>query len=150
MKADRHDAILSLLRARRVRSQDELRRLLAERGFQVTQGTLSRDLRELRIVKVPDREGQAYYTLTAESERGTPGLDDLLPQLMVSAEGVGNLLVVKTLAGGAQAVAEAIDLAAWPEILGTVAGDDTILLVLRHERDRESVRDRLESLSGTS
>lgn len=147
MKRERHHAILSLVRARRVHSQEELRRLLAERGFEVTQGTLSRDLRELRIIKVPEPEGRSYYAPTPETERESPGLEHLLPQLMTGAEGVGNLLVVKTLAGGAQAVAEAIDLADWPEILGTVAGDDTILVVLREVDAREAVRGRLEALA---
>ena len=147
-KRERQRAILDLIDRRRIHSQEELRRFLDRRGFRVTQSTLSRDLRELRIVKVPQPDGTSYYALTGEGERETPALRRLLPELMVSVEGVENLLVVKTRIGGAQAVAEAIDLEEWPEVLGTVAGDDTILVVLRRSRDREAVARRLNEVAG--
>lgn len=146
MKRERHAAILELIRARRVKSQEELRRLLIRRGMRVTQATLSRDLRELRLVKVPHADGEAYYALPSEEEE-TPALDRLLPHLLVGIQGVQNLLVVKTLRGGAQPVAEGIDWEEWPEVVGTVAGDDTILVVLRRGRDRAVVARRLRSIA---
>ncbi len=146
-KKKRHAAICSILRTRRVRSQNELRRLLRERGFRVTQATLSRDLRELRVAKVPRADGESYYAVT-EAHDAAPALERLLPHLLVSVEGVGNLIVVRTLAGGAQAVAEAIDLEEWPETLGTVAGDDTILIVLRAARHCAAVVRRIRQLAG--
>ncbi|NIN70699.1 MAG: arginine repressor [Gemmatimonadetes bacterium] len=148
-KMKRHEAILELIRTRRVHSQDELRLLLRERGLEVTQATLSRDLRELRVAKLPRAEGESYYA-TPESEAGSPALERLLPHLLVSAEGVDNLIVVKTLAGGAQAVAEALDMEEWPELLGTVAGDDTILIVLRQADARETLIERIEDIAQRS
>jgi transcriptional regulator of arginine metabolism len=147
-KRQRHAAILELVREHRVTSQEHLRELLAERGLEVTQATLSRDIRELRLVKVPDAEGGMHYTLPPEAWDQTPPLGRLLPTLFVSAEGTGNLLVVKTLTGGAQPVAIAIDWEEWPEVLGTVAGDDTILVILREESQLPTVQQRLEDIAG--
>ncbi len=146
-KKKRHDAILELIGTRRVHSQDELRRLLRERGLEVTQATLSRDLRELRVAKLPRSTGESYYATASDADEPAPALERLLPHLMISADGVGNLIVVKTLAGGAQAVAEAIDLEGWPEVLGSVAGDDTILLVVRESELRPALIERLRGLA---
>jgi transcriptional regulator of arginine metabolism len=143
MKRERHAAILDLVRTHRVSSQEELRRLLRRRGIRVTQATLSRDLRELQIVKIPDAEGRAHYQVAPDAEPLSPALDRLLPHLLLEIDGVGNLLVVKTLRGGAQPVGEAIDWEEWPEVVGSVAGDDTVLLVLRRARDRTTVARRL-------
>jgi transcriptional regulator of arginine metabolism len=146
-KRDRHAAVLELVREHRVTSQELLRELLSGRGIDVTQATLSRDIRELRLVKVPGADGTSQYSLPEEWEN-TPPLETLLPTLYVGAEGAGNLLVVKTMTGGAQAVALAIDWEEWPEVLGTLAGDDTILLVLRDPAQIDGVRARLETMSG--
>ncbi len=115
--------------------------------MRVTQATLSRDLRELRVVKVPHAEGETYYAPPSEGEEESPALDRLLTHLLVTIDGVQNLLVVKTLRGGAQPVAEAIDWEEWPEVLGTVAGDDTILVILRRPRDRARVARRLREIA---
>lgn len=147
-KPERHAAIRQLVTTHRVTSQEHLRELLAARGLEVAQATLSRDIRELRLIKVPDAEGRAHYTLPPESWDQSPALTRLLPALYVGAEGTGNLLVVRTLAGGAQAVAEALDWEEWPEVLGTVAGDDTILVILRKARDLKVVQQKLEELAG--
>lgn len=125
-----------------------MRRILMELGFEVTQATLSRDLRELRVAKLPHADGESYYGVAGESDEPSPALDRLLPHLLVSAEGVGNLIVVKTLAGGANAVAESLDMEDWPEILGTIAGDDSILLVIRDAADRVDVVGRILRLAG--
>ena len=146
-KRDRQGAILEIIRKYRVTSQKELRNVLVGDGIDVTQATLSRDMKELRLVKVPGGEGGAHYTLPEEWEH-TPPLESLLPTLFVSAEGSGNLLVVRTMTGGAQAVALGLDWEEWPEVLGTVAGDDTILLVLRDPAQVAEVRNRLLGLAG--
>ena len=148
-KPERHAAVRTIVREQRVNSQEHLRELLSERGFDVTQATLSRDIRELRLVKVPDAEGAARYTLPPESWDHTPPLARLLPTLFTAAEGTGNLLLVRTLAGGAQAVAEALDWEEWPEVLGTLAGDDTILVILRKPEYTSSIQRRIEDLAGT-
>lgn len=141
-KRDRQGAILDTVRTHRVTSQMELRTFLKEKGIEVTQATLSRDMKDLRLVKVPGAEGRAHYTLPEEWEH-TPPLETLLPPLFLSAEGTGNLLVVRTLTGGAQAVATGIDWEEWPETLGTIAGDDTILLILRDQDDLPRVQARI-------
>lgn len=145
-KSSRHAAILNAIRAQRVTSQDQLRDLLAEAGFAVTQATVSRDIRELRLVKVPGAGGVGHYTLNEEWET-TPPLQSLLPSLYASAEGTGNLLVVRTLTGGAQAVALAIDWEEWPEVLGTIAGDDTILLICREAEHVPIIQRRIEEIA---
>jgi len=146
-KSERHERILSVVRRHRVSSQEALRELLHAEGIHVTQATLSRDIRELRLVKVPDAEGVGHYSLPEDWET-TPPLETLLPTLFLSAEGVDHLLVVRTLKGGAQTVAAGIDWEEWPEVLGTIAGDDTILIILREAEALEAARKRLESMAG--
>jgi transcriptional regulator of arginine metabolism len=148
VRPQRHSAILDLVRSRRVPSQEVLRELLAARGIEVAQATLSRDIRELGLVKVPDEEGGSVYTVPAHVTDPTPTLSRLLPTLYLGADGVGNLLVVKTLTGGAQPIAVAIDWEEWPEVVGSVAGDDTILLILRDPAHLETITARLEELAG--
>jgi len=145
-KRNRHDLILEILRENRVNSQEGLRALLLERGTDVTQATLSRDMRELRLVKVPGADGTQQYAVPEDWE-GTPPLESLLPALFQSAEGVDHLLVVRTMKGGAQTVAAGIDWEEWPEVLGTLAGDDTILLVLRSPEVLPVVRNRIVKMA---
>lgn len=153
-KRDRQNAILELVRAERVGSQEELRRLLRQRGWDVTQATLSRDLHELRLSRVPSPEGVRYGAPgamgSAASDEGQAALDDLLPRLFVNADGVGELLILRTVIGGAQPIAVALDAEAWPEILGTIAGDDTILIICRSSAARERSTRRLRSLAQAS
>jgi transcriptional regulator of arginine metabolism len=148
LKPQRHSEILDIVRHNRVSSQEVLRERLAERGFEVAQATLSRDIRELGLVKVPDDEGGSVYVVPAHVTDPTPTLSRLLPALYLGSDGVGNLLIVKTLTGGAQPIAVALDWEEWPEVVGTVAGDDTILVVLRRPESLEPVSRRLEELAG--
>lgn len=136
------------MRTARISSQEVLRELLAERGFEVAQATLSRDIRELGLVKVPDEDGGSVYTVPAHVTEPTPALSRLLPTLYLGSDGVGNLLVVKTLTGGAQPVAAAIDWEEWPEVVGTIAGDDSILIVMRTPDSLPKITRRLEELAG--
>lgn len=122
--------------------------MLGEAGFEVAQATLSRDIREIGLVKVPADDGGSSYTVPVDVTDPTPTLRRLLPALYLGADGVGNLLVVKTLTGGAQPVAVAIDWEEWPEVVGTIAGDDTILLILREAGHLREITDRLEELAG--
>lgn len=148
MKPQRHAAILDLVRIQRISSQEVLRERLAERGFEVAQATLSRDIRELGLIKMPDEDGGSLYTVPAHVTDPTPALSRLLPALYLGSDGVGNLLVVKTLTGGAQPVAVAIDWQEWPEVVGTIAGDDQILLILRDPAQLREIVRRLEDLAG--
>ncbi|HEX6053427.1 MAG TPA: arginine repressor [Gemmatimonadaceae bacterium] len=147
-KRKRHAAILELVDATPIGSQEELRVLLRERGWDVTQSTLSRDLRELRLARVPTPGGVRYAIADgALSSAARPALDALLPQLLTRVDGVGELIVLRTVPGGAQPVASALDGEAWPDVLGTVGGDDTILVVCRSSSARERLENRLRKLA---
>lgn len=146
-KAARHSTILEITAAAAVGSQEELRQRLAARGVEVTQATLSRDLRELGLVRVPHDHGSRYVRQESLSDEATPSLEALLPQLFSSISGVSELAVLHTVASGAQPISEAIDAEAWGEILGTVAGENTILIICRSVAAREMVMTRLTRLA---
>ncbi|OYV72154.1 MAG: hypothetical protein B7Z72_05405 [Gemmatimonadetes bacterium 21-71-4] len=146
-KIARHAAILELTGAHTIGSQEELRRQLAKRGVGVTQATLSRDLRELGLLRVPTDAGARYVLPGMLTDDTKPSLDALLPQLFASIAGVSELVVLHTVASGAQPISEAIDAENWPEVLGTVAGENTILVVCRSASARQSVVTRLTQLA---
>jgi transcriptional regulator of arginine metabolism len=146
-KLQRQAVLLEILREEKIPSQEVLRERLSDRGMEVAQATLSRDLRELGVAKIPDGDS-SIYTVPADVTDPAPTLTRLLPALYLGAEGLNNLLVVKTLVGGAQPVAAAIDWEEWPELLGTIAGDDTILLILRKPEHMPAIVERLEELAG--
>lgn len=146
-KRERKKAILDLIRTHRITSQEALRELLKEQRIEVTQATLSRDMTELRLIKVMGSDGGAHYALPEGGEH-TPSLESLLPTLFVSAESAGNLMVVRTMTGGAQAVGLAIDSVEWPEVMGTIAGDDTVLLILRDPEQASAIQSRLDTMVG--
>jgi transcriptional regulator of arginine metabolism len=149
MKPQRHAAILKIVRAETVASQEQLRARLEAEGFDVTQATLSRDIRELGLAKVAAPDGGSHYAPPPESGTAIrPHLEQMLPTLLVSVDGVGPLLVMKTPAGGAQALGLALDAAGWTEIIGTIAGDDAVLVITRSERARRAVHTRLKELAG--
>jgi len=147
-KRERQHAILELISTRGIGSQEELRQLLHARGWDVTQSTLSRDLRDLRVARVPSPQGVRYVAGdTGDDDGSRAPLAAILPQLFLSLDGVGPLLVLRTVIGGAQPVASAIDSESSPDILGTIAGDDTILMICRSELARERVTRRLSGLA---
>ena len=145
---DRHRAITALIAAQAVGSQEELRQLLLAKGWDVTQSTLSRDLRELRVARVPGPDGPRYAVLDGAAEEQRATLETLLTQFFHTVDGVRELIVLTTTAGGAQPVAEAIDAAGWADVIGTVGGENTILIITRSEAARERLTLRLRSLSG--
>ena len=145
----RRDAkIISLLSTQQVRSQTELADLLATDGIQVNQGALSRDLVEVGAVRVRGRDGHLIYAVPAEGGDRTPHVGSpphskdscRLAAVLVSAEASANLVVLRTPAGAAQYFASAIDRVGWDAILGTIAGDDTIVLVSRDPQGRRGDR----------
>jgi transcriptional regulator of arginine metabolism len=147
-KRERHDTILEIINDRVVSSQEDLRKLLLQRGWDVTQATLSRDLRELRLARVPTPEGARYAVTDGSIEESRAALDTLLPQLFLRIEGVSEMLVLRTVPGGAQPIAAALDGEAWSDILGTVGGDDTILIICRSVAARDRVLRRIRSMAG--
>jgi transcriptional regulator of arginine metabolism len=147
-KRERQSVIRELISTRPVGSQEELRQLLAERGLEVTQSTLSRDMRDLRIARIPTQSGVRYTTADSSSpEEGRPTLASIFPQLFARLDAVGELIVVKTVVAGAQPIAEAIDSEGSPDVLGTIAGENTILIICRSEIARERVAKRLQALA---
>jgi transcriptional regulator of arginine metabolism len=147
-KRERHDTILEIIDSRFVSSQEDLRKLLLQRGWDVTQATLSRDLRELRLARVPTAEGARYAVTDGTIEESRAALDTLLPQLFLRIDGVSEMLVLRTVPGGAQPIAAALDGEGWSDILGTVGGDDTILIICRSVAARDRVLRRLRSMAG--
>jgi transcriptional regulator of arginine metabolism len=148
MKTQRHAVICELLAAATIPNQDELRRRLARRGIVVTQATLSRDIRELKLLKGP--EGYAL-----PDENGEAAYDDVLPAVAEMLESFGieirqaqNLLVLLTAKGAAHAVAAGMDDEEWPESLGTIAGDNTVLVICADAASASALRARLEVFLG--
>jgi transcriptional regulator of arginine metabolism len=145
MKQQRHNAIRELLTTVTVASQDELRRKLARRGFNVTQATLSRDIRELKLNK-----GPGGYALPAHNidDEDMPGIEDVLGNFGLEVRQAQNLLVLVTTTGSAQPVAAALDYEDWPEAIGTIAGDDTVLVICASEEKASTLRTRVEGYIG--
>ena len=142
MKVLRHSAILRILREQRVANQEEMRLALVAQGITVAQATLSRDIRELGLVKQVDPGGGGFYVVPAEGPL-RPDLEGTLRAWLVSVEGVGPLLVLKTVPGGATAVAMAVEQAGWSEVVGAIPGADNVLLVARSEMARTAVERRI-------
>ena len=150
-KAARHARIVALIRDRAVRSQTELAELLAAEGLQATQATLSRDLEELGAVKVRGTDGgPAVYVVPAEgsgpmrpAEHAPARLVRLLRELLNGVDSSGNIAVLRTPPGAAHYLASALDRAGLPEIVGTIAGDDTILVVAREAVGGAALGDKL-------
>ena len=146
MKQQRHAVIRELLARTAITSQDDLRRRLAGRGFHVTQATLSRDIRALRLNK-----GPAGYSLPGNGESD----EDALPSIREMLESFGlevrqalNLLVMITTTGSAQPIAAGIDYEDWPEVVGTIAGDDNVLIICPDDKKASTLKNRIEGYLG--
>lgn len=144
MKQQRHKAIRELLFSSSVLSQDALRRELMKRGFTVTQATLSRDMHELHIYKGPN----GYALAAPDEEDDVPAIKETLENFGLEVKQAQNLLVVITTTGSAQPVAAALDYEDWPELMGTIAGDDTVLIICADEGKAAVLKQRMEGLIG--
>lgn len=150
MKNARHEQILLLIEQYEIETQEELAERLNEAGFTVTQATVSRDIRQLQLRKVTSSSGKLRYTV------GSVGNADLsqkykrvLEDAFVSAEYAGNLVVIRTVSGMAMAAAAAIDSLDWREVLGCIAGDDTIMVAVRTEESAPEIISRIRSIART-
>jgi transcriptional regulator of arginine metabolism len=149
MKQQRHATIREILSkasiASPIASQDELRRRLALRGFHVTQATLSRDIHDLHLYK-----GPAGYSIASNGDQddSLPGIREVLRTFGLEARQAQNLLVVITNTGSAQPVAAGIDYEDWPEVVGTIAGDDTVLVICPDDRQAKTLKTRIEGYIG--
>ena len=150
MKFQRHDAIRELVAHSPVSSQDELRRKLRRRGFEVTQATLSRDIHELRMFKGPGGyslpNGHANGTGADMEDDAPPSAKEMLESFGVRVRHAMNQVLVRTVMGGAQPVAAALDREEWPEVVGTIAGDDTVLVVCQDQRRAAEVQTRMRKV----
>lgn len=147
MKSARHEKIIELIRKYNIDTQEELASRLNESGFKVTQATISRDIRALNMTKVTGKDGKSRYAIL---ESSSPDTGDKYSRVMrdaiVSADAARNLVVIRTVPGMAMGVAAALDAMKWPEILGSIAGDDTIMCALRTDDEAETVTERVLSL----
>jgi transcriptional regulator of arginine metabolism len=148
MKFQRHNAIRDVVASSPVTNQDELRRKLRRRGFAVTQATLSRDIHELRLSKgpggysLPNGNGAS---VAVEEDNSPPSVAEMIESFGLRVRQAMNQVVVGTVMGGAQPFAAALDYEAWPEVVGTVAGDDTVLVVCPDPRRAGEVEARLRT-----
>ncbi|HEX7745368.1 MAG TPA: arginine repressor [Micromonosporaceae bacterium] len=156
-RAARHARIVELIRGRRVRSQTELGDLLAAAGVQVTQATLSRDLEELGAVKVRGGDGVPAYLIPEDGHRPLRGAEAaparlvrLLRELLNEVDHSGNIAVLRTPPGAAHYLASALDRAGLPEVVGTIAGDDTIFVVTREAGGGAALGTRLSGWAATA
>ncbi len=135
MKMTRHAKIKEIIDKNKIETQEDLAAALRNEGIEVTQATVSRDIKELMLVKVPDANGHYHYAYPKEHNMLlTPGrLERTFQDSIVSVKSTDNMVVVRTLPGTAQAVAYAIDYMKWPEILGTIAGDDTVFIAVANK-----------------
>ncbi|HVG26780.1 MAG TPA: hypothetical protein VM865_04165 [Acidobacteriaceae bacterium] len=149
MKHQRHTAIKDLLvkstvtNGRAIGNQDDLRRMLAGRGIHVTQATLSRDIRELKLLKGPS--GYELPALPEDEEDELPDIGEVLANFGLEVRQAQNLLIVLTTMGGAQPVAASLDYEEWPDVVGTIAGDNTVLIICPDARRAEGLKSRLEA-----
>jgi transcriptional regulator of arginine metabolism len=149
IKYQRHNAIRELVANSLVSNQDELRRKLRRRGFEVTQATLSRDIHELHISKGPDGyalpNGNGNGTGATAEDDGPPTVAEVLEGFGLRVRRAMNQVVMRTVMGGAQPVAASLDYEDWPEVVGTIAGDDTVLIICQDSRHAADVESRLRT-----
>ena len=148
MKRYRYNKIKEIVQSRSSETQEELANALMEEGIEVTQATVSRDIKELMLIKIPTGDGHYRYALSPEENvlLSRSRINRLFQDSITRVDFALNQVVLHTLPGSAQAVAFAIDHAKWSEIIGTLAGDDTILLIARSEADVQDVLKRISNL----
>lgn len=147
MKAKRQALIREIVEAQSIQTQEELAEALRAHGMVVTQATVSRDIREMHLLKVLAEDGSYRY---ATMEKSDSGMNDRLIRMLtdsvVEMNSANNLIVIHTLPGSAHVAAEAIDNLRWPETIGTIAGDNTILVIVRTNEEVDAVMKRFHSI----
>lgn len=147
MKNNRHSVILDIITNKDIETQDELADELKKRDIDVTQATVSRDIKQLRLIKVLSESGVYKYATENKSETGiSDRLVRMFTESVLSINNANNLIVIKTVNGSAQGAAAVIDNLKWPEILGTIGGDDTILVIVKDEKITENIIERFNSM----
>ena len=147
MKIARHSKIIDLINQYDIETQEELAAKLQEAGFAVTQATVSRDIRELKLMKIAKPDGGSKYTvLEQRTNQDSEKYKRVLRDALLSMEIAQNILVIKTVAGMAMAVAAAVDAMKWNEVVGCIAGDDTIMCAIRTVEDTAVVMENIRKL----
>lgn len=147
MKTVRQVAILDIIEKQEIGTQEELASALNARGIRVTQATVSRDIKELRLLKVLTPSGKYKYATGDQADNNlTDRFIRMLAESLLSVSSANNLIVVKTLSGSANVAAEALDSMHWPEVLGTLAGDNTVLLIIRSNEETITVTSRIREM----
>jgi transcriptional regulator of arginine metabolism len=147
VKARRHAKILELVKHSVIETQEELAEALGRHGIPVTQATISRDIKELQLNKVPVGDGRYRYALPEEVPAGSwDKRRRIFQESVLGVDWSGNLIVVKSLPGTAPGVASAIDHLGWPEMIGSVAGDDTVIVVVKPAEATPEVAERIRGL----
>ncbi len=150
MKGKRHLKIINIVKNERIKTQEELARVLQEEGIEVTQATVSRDIKDLGLIKVPVEDGSYKYAMPPEADKYKMArwIEKMFKNFVLSVDLTGNLIVVKTLSGTAGGLASAIDNLEWKEVMGCVAGDDCIFVALEENCNKGEVLHRLRELVG--
>lgn len=147
MKTVRQVAILDIIEKQEIETQEELASALNARCIRVTQATVSRDIKELRLLKVLTPSGKYKYATGDQADNNlTDRFIRMLAESLLSVSSANNLIVVKTLSGSANVAAEALDSMHWPEVLGTLAGDNTVLLIIRSNEETITVTSRIREM----
>ena len=146
MKGKRQEAILELVKKYEIETQEELAEKLGGAGFAVTQATISRDIRELKLTKIQHGAKQIYAALTENKFSNSNKYIDIFKHSFVSMDMAQNILVIKTASGTAMALATALDSLHWDEIVGTIAGDDTVMCAIRTVEDTKKLMKKLEDI----
>ncbi len=147
MKVNRHAKIVELVNKYQIETQEELADRLNQEGYRVTQATVSRDIRDLKLTKVQSENGKQRYAVLKQTENmPTEKYARILKDGFISMDMAQNILVIKTVSGMAMAVAAAIDDMKWHEVVGCIAGDDTIMCAIRSVEDTEVVMDKLKKI----
>ena len=147
MKAKRQAVIREIVEKQSIQTQEELADALRAHGMVVTQATVSRDIKEMHLLKVLSEDGTyRYATMDRENQTTNDRLIRMLSDSVLDMAGANNLIVIHTLPGSAHVAAEAIDSLKWPEVLGTIAGDNTILMILRSNDEVDAVIKRFKGI----
>lgn len=148
MKSNRQNEIIEIISSADIETQEELVTALRERGYQVTQATVSRDIRELRLIKVASKSGGYKYAKPVRHEVAvSERLTRILADSLIHVETAANMVVVRTLSGSANVAAEALDNLGWAEIIGTIAGDNTIFIAAKSEAEAEIITSRIRKMT---
>ncbi|MGI5898502.1 MAG: arginine repressor [Christensenellales bacterium] len=147
IKAVRHEMIMDIIENQEIETQEDIARALKERNVTVTQATISRDIKELRLVKTMSSKGVYKYATMDKAESSIADrFTRIFSESALTIDSAGNLLVIKTITGAANAACEALDAMKWPNIIGTIAGDNTLLVIVKSVDDVDEIIRRFKSM----